>query len=87
LKLGFWDLELAAATAFGNCFTNVRTDSANKNVRSSRSRGFAPSSILELGFEVYLGFGFWDLELAASTAFGNCFTNAHRFREQKCLTL
>ena len=34
----------------GNCFTKLRTDSANRNVRSSRSRGFSPSSILELGF-------------------------------------
>src|SRR5436190_10415631 len=38
-------------TVLGNCFTKVRTDSANRNVRSSRSRGLAPSSILELGFE------------------------------------
>src|SRR5438445_939012 len=54
----------------GNCLTKARTDSANRNVRSSRSRGLAPSSILELGgLVVYLGFGAWDLELAAATAF------------------
>src|SRR6202030_1400880 len=47
-------------TVLGNCFTNVRTDSANRNVRSSRSRGFAPSSIfLELGVDRL--FGLWNL--------------------------
>jgi hypothetical protein len=51
-------------SVLGNCFTNVRTDSANKNVRSSRSRGLAPSSILGLGFDRL--FGIWVL------AFGTC---------------
>src|SRR5437870_1875345 len=39
----------------GSCFTNERTDSANRNVRSSRSRGLAPPSIWELGFDFLLG--------------------------------
>ena len=34
----------------GNCLTKLRIASANRNVRSSRSRRFAPSSILKLGF-------------------------------------
>src|SRR5207247_1283187 len=48
----------------GRCFTNVRTDSANRNVRSSRSRGLAPFSTFELGiwsFSWDLGFGIWNL--------------------------
>ena len=36
-------------TVHGNCLTNARTDCANSNVRSSRSRGLASSSILQLG--------------------------------------
>src|SRR5207244_5694638 len=36
-------------TVRGNCFTNARTDCANSNVRSSRSRGLEPSFILNLG--------------------------------------
>src|SRR5206468_11246723 len=36
-------------TVLGNCLTNARTDSANRNVRSSRSRAFAPASIFEFG--------------------------------------
>src|SRR5438309_5167949 len=36
-------------TVLGNCFTNARTDFANRNVRSSRSRAFAPASIFEVG--------------------------------------
>src|SRR5712691_8178376 len=43
----------------GNCFTNVRTDSANKNVRSSRSRGLAPFPIFGFGVLLFT----WDLEL------------------------
>ena len=53
-------------TVLGNCFTNPRTDSANRNVRSSRSRGLAPSSILDLGFNCLFGtwvLGFWNLWL------------------------
>src|SRR5437016_5731396 len=42
-------------TVLGSPFTNVRTDSANRNVLSSRSRGLAPSSILDLGFDRLLG--------------------------------
>jgi len=30
----------------GNCFTNARTDSANRKVLSSKSRGFEPLSLL-----------------------------------------
>src|SRR5205814_2571106 len=36
-------------SVLGNCFTNVRTDSANKKVRFSKSRGFDRSSILDIG--------------------------------------
>ena len=43
----------------GNCLTNVRTDSANRNVRSSRSRRLASPSILKLEFCRL--FGIWDL--------------------------
>ena len=50
-------------TVLGNCFTNVRTDWANLNVRSSRSRGLAPSSILDLGFGPL--FGIWNLGFGA----------------------
>src|SRR4029077_14387746 len=46
----------------GNRLTNTRTDSAKRNVLSSRSRGLAPPSISVLGF------GCWDLGF---TAFGN----------------
>ena len=46
-------------TVRGSCFANVRTDSANRNVRSSRSRRFAPSSILKLGIACLLRT--WDL--------------------------
>ena len=38
----------ALLIGLGNGFTNARTDSANRNVRSSRSRRFAPSSIFAL---------------------------------------
>ncbi len=56
-------------TVRGNCLTNVRTDRANSNVRSSRSRGLAPSSILETwDLILYLGSGAWDLELAPSVS-------------------
>ena len=46
----------------GNCLTKARTDSANRNVRSSRSRGLAPFSIgiwdFDPLFEIWnLGFG------------------------------
>src|SRR6202047_3965779 len=51
-------------SVLGNCFTSLRTDSANRNVRSSRSRGLAPSSILGLGFDPLLGI--WVL------GFGTC---------------
>ena len=53
---------------FGNCLTNALTDSANRNVRSSRSRGFAPSSILGIGiwnlipFTFNLELGIWNLQ-------------------------
>jgi hypothetical protein len=39
----------------GNCLTKLRIDSANRNVRSSRSRGFEPCFILKLGFGCLLG--------------------------------
>ncbi len=48
--------------------TNALTDSANRNVRSSRSRGFAPSSILGIGiwnlipFTFNLERGIWNLQ-------------------------
>src|SRR5438876_11988064 len=45
----------------GNCFTNERTDSANRKVRSSRSRGLVPPSIWELEFDLLLGI--WSLGL------------------------
>jgi len=43
----------------GNCLTKLRIASANRNVRSSRSRRFAPSSILKLGFGCLPGI--WEL--------------------------
>ena len=46
-------------TVLGNCLTKLRTDSANRNVRSSRSCRFPPSSILKLEFCCL--FGDWDL--------------------------
>src|SRR5205814_7976055 len=46
-------------TVRGNSFTNARIDCANSNVRSSRSRGLAPSFILELEISFFT----WDLEL------------------------
>ena len=49
----------ALLRVLGNCLTNARTDSANRNVRSSRSRRFAPSSILAFGICRLLGI--WDL--------------------------
>src|SRR5262245_44395747 len=56
-------------TVLGSCLTKVRIASANRNVRSARSRGFAPSSILELGFlAVYLELGPWDLGFAVAAA-------------------
>src|SRR4029077_19775075 len=46
----------------GNCLTKRRIDSANRNVRSSRSRRFAPSSIFAFwNFTWDLGFGICDL--------------------------
>ena len=54
----------------GNCLTKLRIDSANRNVRSSRSRGFAPSSIWKLGFGCLLGT--WDLFVIWSLGFGAC---------------
>jgi hypothetical protein len=47
-----------------SCFTNARTDCANSNVRSPKSRGL----VLHFGtwdLILYLGFGAWDLEFAA----------------------
>src|SRR5882757_8220515 len=46
----------ALLIVLGSCFTNTRTNSANRNVRSSRSRGLVLSSISELGFHALLGF-------------------------------
>jgi hypothetical protein len=52
----------ALLTVLGNGLTNARTDSANRNVRSSRSRRFAPSSIFAFwNFTWDLGFGICDL--------------------------
>src|SRR5205807_5920534 len=46
----------------GSCFTNPRTNSANRNVLSSKSRGLASSFIFGTwGLTSYLGFGAWDL--------------------------
>ena len=44
----------------GGCFTNNRTDSAKRKVRSSRSRGFGLPSIYGFGFGPL--FGIWNLE-------------------------
>src|SRR4029077_5492663 len=52
----------ALLTVLGNGLTNARTDSANRNVRSSRSRRFAPSSIFAFwNFSWDLGFVTCDL--------------------------
>jgi hypothetical protein len=56
----------------GNCLTKLRTDSANRNVRSSKSRRFAPPSILKLGFGRLLGI--WGLGFGiCCCSRGNCF--------------
>src|SRR6266404_6835171 len=52
-------------TVLGNCFTKARTDCANSNVLSSRSRGLLPPFILRFGDLILiwsLGFGTWDLK-------------------------
>ena len=57
------------ASVFGSCLTKCRTASANRNVRSSRSRRFAPSSIFA-----------WDLEFTWDLGVGICDLRSQRQR-------
>src|ERR1700719_1309895 len=58
----FWNWELIVYLGFGTWDLELAAFTA-------RSRGLAPSSILDWDLIRYLGFGFWVLELAAFTAF------------------